>query len=67
MGNLAHFLGNEPSNITGIVDRLEAKRLVERRSDGKDRRLKALVVTAAGSARSYGHGGPDPQSNRRSR
>jgi DNA-binding MarR family transcriptional regulator len=36
------------SNVTGIVDRLEAHGLVERRPSDHDRRIKTLVVTAKG-------------------
>jgi DNA-binding MarR family transcriptional regulator len=38
----------EASNLTGIVDRLEARGLVERRSLSTDRRVKELVLTDAG-------------------
>ncbi|MEU7578949.1 MarR family transcriptional regulator [Streptomyces sp. NPDC041068] len=38
----------EPSNITGIVDRLEARGLVERRPDPADRRVKLAAPTAEG-------------------
>jgi MarR family transcriptional regulator, organic hydroperoxide resistance regulator len=34
--------------VTGLVDRLEARGLVERRSAEGDRRVKALTLTAAG-------------------
>jgi MarR family transcriptional regulator, organic hydroperoxide resistance regulator len=50
MRNLAASLRCDASNITGIVDRLEARGLVERRSDPGDRRVKALAVTAKGTA-----------------
>lgn len=48
MRTLARCLHNDPSNITGLVDRLEAKGLVERQADPADRRVKALVLTDAG-------------------
>jgi DNA-binding MarR family transcriptional regulator len=48
MGDLAVELKCDASNITGIVDRLEARGLVERRSAPKDRRVKALAPTPAG-------------------
>jgi len=48
MRALASCLHSDPSNITGLVDRLEAKGLVERRADPTDRRVKALVLTEAG-------------------
>jgi DNA-binding MarR family transcriptional regulator len=38
----------EASNLTGIVDRLEARGLVVRRSHSTDRRVKQLVLTDAG-------------------
>jgi DNA-binding MarR family transcriptional regulator len=37
-----------PSNITGVVDRLEARGLVERRPDPRDRRVKGLALTPDG-------------------
>ena len=37
------------SNVTGIVDRLEALGLVERRPAEHDRRVKTLVITEKGS------------------
>jgi DNA-binding MarR family transcriptional regulator len=48
MGRLAGTLGCDASNITGIVDRLEARGLVERRAAARDRRVKVLVVTDRG-------------------
>lgn len=48
MRKLAHKLRCEPSNVTGIVDRLEARGLVERRPDPADRRVKLAAVTEAG-------------------
>jgi DNA-binding MarR family transcriptional regulator len=50
MGDLAETLRCDASNITGIVDRLEARGLVERRSAPGDRRVKALAPTVAGLA-----------------
>lgn len=50
MGKLAATIKCDPSNITGIVDRLEARGLVERRSAVGDRRIKALALTPAGVA-----------------
>jgi DNA-binding MarR family transcriptional regulator len=38
----------DASNLTGIVDRLEARGLVVRRSHPTDRRVKELVLTGAG-------------------
>ena len=48
MRSLAACLHSDPSNITGLVDRLEAKGLVERRIDPSDRRVRALVLTDKG-------------------
>lgn len=48
MRQIAHRLKCEPSNVTGIVDRLEAQGLAERRPDPADRRVKLAAATAAG-------------------
>jgi MarR family transcriptional regulator, organic hydroperoxide resistance regulator len=48
MGRLAQALSCDASNITGIVDRLEARGLIERRSASRDRRIKELALTQAG-------------------
>ncbi|WP_320774212.1 MarR family winged helix-turn-helix transcriptional regulator [Streptomyces sp. CRN 30] len=48
MRRLARKLRCEPSNVTGIVDRLETRGLVERRSDPGDRRVKVAAVTEEG-------------------
>ncbi|MGH8429890.1 MAG: MarR family winged helix-turn-helix transcriptional regulator [Solimonas sp.] len=48
MRKLAEQMGCDASNITGIVDRLEAKGLVERGADAVDRRIKRIGQTAAG-------------------
>ena len=48
MGELADRLLCDASNVTGIVDRLEARGLVERQADPDDRRVKRLVLTDAG-------------------
>jgi DNA-binding MarR family transcriptional regulator len=37
-----------PSRMVGFVDELEQRGLVERRADPKDRRVRALYLTAAG-------------------
>ena len=49
MGRLACGLGCDASNITGIVDRLEARGLIQRRPAARDRRVKVLVITPAGA------------------
>ena len=48
MRKFAERMGCDASNVTGIVDRLEAKGLVARKSDPADRRVKRIVRTAAG-------------------
>ena len=48
MSALAELLHCDNSNVTGIVDRLESRGLVERRPAEHDRRVKHLVVTEAG-------------------
>ncbi|MEU2419489.1 MarR family transcriptional regulator [Streptomyces sp. NPDC007851] len=48
MRKLAQKLKCEPSNVTGIVDRLEARGLVERRPDSADRRVKLAAATDEG-------------------
>jgi DNA-binding MarR family transcriptional regulator len=47
---LAKELACDPSNLTGISDRLEARGLVARRTDPIDRRIKAIVATPEGEA-----------------
>jgi DNA-binding MarR family transcriptional regulator len=49
MSELANRLRCDNSNVTGIVDRLEARGLVERRPGVHDRRVKMLSVTPAGA------------------
>ncbi|MFE4336105.1 MarR family winged helix-turn-helix transcriptional regulator [Streptomyces sp. NPDC056831] len=49
MRKIAQKLKCEPSNITGIVDRLETRGLVERRPDPADRRVKLAAPTEKGS------------------
>ncbi|WP_241968329.1 MarR family transcriptional regulator [Streptomyces sp. ICBB 8177] len=48
MRRIAEQLKCEPSNVTGIVDRLEARGLVERRPDPADRRVKLAAATDTG-------------------
>jgi DNA-binding MarR family transcriptional regulator len=49
MGRLAETLSCDASNITGLVDRLESRGLVERRPSADDRRVKVLQLTPTGS------------------
>jgi DNA-binding MarR family transcriptional regulator len=48
MHRIAEKLGSERSNVTGIIDRLQARGLVERRPDERDRRVKYIVATDEG-------------------
>jgi DNA-binding MarR family transcriptional regulator len=48
MSDLATALHCDNSNVTGIVDRLEDRGLVERRPAERDRRVKMLVLTPQG-------------------
>ncbi|MFD6989677.1 MarR family winged helix-turn-helix transcriptional regulator [Streptomyces sp. NPDC059943] len=48
MRRIARKLKCEPSNVTGIVDRLESRGLVERRPDPSDRRVKLAAPTENG-------------------
>ncbi|MEU8591604.1 MarR family transcriptional regulator [Streptomyces sp. NPDC048664] len=50
MRRLAERLQAEPSNLTGIVDRLQSRGLVERHPDPGDRRVKLLALTDVGHA-----------------
>jgi DNA-binding MarR family transcriptional regulator len=49
MGRLAETLSCDASNVTGLVDRLEVRGLVQRRPSDGDRRVKVLQLTPAGS------------------
>lgn len=48
MRSLAEHLKCEPSNITGLVDRMEARGLVTREPDPEDRRVKNITATELG-------------------
>jgi DNA-binding MarR family transcriptional regulator len=48
MSTLATALHCDNSNVTGIVDRLEAAGLAERRPHERDRRVKAVALTPRG-------------------
>src|ERR1700738_3176823 len=48
MRELASAIMCDASTVTGIVDRLEDRGLVERRPSLDDRRVKGLIVTPAG-------------------
>ena len=48
MRRLAVQMNCEASNLTGLVDRLESRGLVERQPHPEDRRVKCLALTEAG-------------------
>jgi DNA-binding MarR family transcriptional regulator len=48
MRKLAQQLDYDASNLTTLVDRLAARRALERQADPGDRRVKALLLTAEG-------------------
>lgn len=48
MHELATLLACDNSNVTGLVDRLEARGLVARQPSAADRRVKQIVLTASG-------------------
>jgi DNA-binding MarR family transcriptional regulator len=48
MSTLADVMICDASNVTGIVDKLEARGLIERRPVEHDRRVKMLAVTKRG-------------------
>lgn len=50
MSEVAQELSCGPSNITGVVDKLEARGLVERRAHRDDRRSKTVALTRKGGA-----------------
>jgi DNA-binding MarR family transcriptional regulator len=45
---LAGRVGSDPSNLTGLVDKLEARGALRRTPDPADRRVKTLQLTADG-------------------
>ena len=49
MRTLVERLGCDASNVTGIVDRLEARRLVERTTCLHDRRVRMVRLTPRGA------------------
>jgi MarR family transcriptional regulator, organic hydroperoxide resistance regulator len=50
MGDIAAVLACDRSNVTGMVDRLTARGLLDRVPDPADRRVKYLVLTDDGRA-----------------
>jgi len=49
MSAVAERLFCDASNVTGMVDRLEARGLLERRDDPRDRRVKLIALTDEGA------------------
>jgi MarR family transcriptional regulator, lower aerobic nicotinate degradation pathway regulator len=47
---LAKTIGFDTSTIGGVVDRLEARGLMQRNASTSDRRVRLLTITAAGEA-----------------
>jgi MarR family transcriptional regulator, organic hydroperoxide resistance regulator len=50
MSELAEALACDNSNVTGLVDKLESRGILERRSASHDRRVKLIALTADGRA-----------------
>jgi DNA-binding MarR family transcriptional regulator len=48
MNELAIRLACDNSNVTGLIDRLEARGLVTRQASAEDRRVKHVLLTPAG-------------------
>jgi DNA-binding MarR family transcriptional regulator len=48
MRRVADALSCDASNVTGLIDRLEARGLVRRQPSSEDRRVKVLQLTAEG-------------------
>jgi DNA-binding MarR family transcriptional regulator len=49
MGELASALSCDASNVTGLVDRLESRGLLQRSPSPQDRRVKVLGLTPLGA------------------
>lgn len=49
MSRLAEVLSCDASNVTGLVDRMEARGFLERRPSPDDRRVKVLALTPTGA------------------
>lgn len=48
MQKLSELMGCDASNITGLVDRLDAQQLIERTVDPADRRVKMIKLSEKG-------------------
>lgn len=55
IGEQARHLGLTAATVTELVDRLEARRLVERMRDERDRRRVFVWLTSEGRRRAAGH------------
>src|SRR5262245_55125319 len=49
MGRIADLLQCDPSNVTGLVDRLESRGFVARQTSESDRRVKTVALTPSGA------------------
>ena len=49
MGQIAHVMHCDASNVTGIIDRLVVQELVSRQESARDRRTKTLRLTDKGT------------------
>ncbi len=49
MGELASALSCDASNVTGLVDRLESRGVLQRSPSAEDRRVKVLKLTPLGA------------------
>lgn len=56
-GSLADVLHLHPSTLTGVISRLEARRLLERRNDPRDARRSLFLLTPQGEALDRQHDG----------
>lgn len=50
MGSIAQTMHCDASNVTGIIDRLLALKLVTRQESSQDRRVKTVELTSDGTA-----------------
>lgn len=50
MSEAAQKTASEPSNLTGVIDKLEARGLAKRSLDATDRRVKLVTLTRGGAA-----------------
>lgn len=48
MNELSNMMGCDASNITGLIDRLEANGYIERTADAADRRVKKIKLSKKG-------------------